>query len=203
MNQGPVSNSPETIAYAARELLDAGMAASRANDSTRALSLFAQAGATAPGWALPHFLSGSEYAALGQWAEAEVELANAVLLEPGLEIARYQLGLLQFSSGRSSAALVTWQPLAASVDSPWLADFVQAFAALAQDDFPQAKACFGSGLRRDGVNPAVASDIEKVLAGMAAQRPPQAAAGFAPSKAARSDASSHVLVANYDKFKLH
>ena len=92
-------------------MLQAGLAASQANDPQRALQLFAQASAARPASGVPHFLAGSEYAALGQMEQAEAELANAVLLAPAFHIARYQLGLLQFSSGRAATALVTWEPL--------------------------------------------------------------------------------------------
>jgi tetratricopeptide (TPR) repeat protein len=182
----------------ARALLNAGIAASQGNDLERALSLFAQASAAMPGWGLPHFLSGSEYASLGQWDKAEAELANAVLLSPDLHLARYQLGLLQFSSGRAAAALVTWQSLLAEGLEPSLADFVRGFAALAQDAFEDARAHFERGLANAGVNPAVAGDIQKVLHNF-----PAAAQAGSAAHALALESSSHVLVANYDRFKLH
>jgi tetratricopeptide (TPR) repeat protein len=147
----------------ARSLLDAGIAASQSNDSVRALGLFAQASEALPEWALPHFLIGSEYAAMGQWEKAEAELANAVLLGPDLHLARYQLGLLQFSSGRAAAALVTWQSLVDLPKEPYLSDFVRGFAALARDAFAEAISNFERGLAQPSVNVAVAGDIRKVL----------------------------------------
>lgn len=192
------TTAPSAPADAARKLLEAGIAASQNNDSTEALALFAQAGAAAPGWALPHFLLGSEYASMGQWEQAESELANAVLLAPDLHVARYQLGLLQFSSGRAAAALVTWQPLAGLVEQPSLSDFVQGFAALARDAFDEARELFQRGLAHPGVNQAMAGDIQRVLD----QLPEQPDHEQAPSATA-SENLSHVLVANYDKFNLH
>lgn len=186
---------------AARSLLAAGIAASQNNHSAEALSLFAEVLVAAPGWALPHFLMGSEYASLGQWDKAEAELANAVLLEPGLHIARYQLGLLQFSSGRAAAALVTWQPLSELSTDLWLADFVQGFAALAQDAFADAKALFERGLARPDVYPAVAGDVQKVLAAFPGEKTAESA-NQSPVGAA-AEPTSHVLVANYGAYKLH
>ena len=184
---------------AARRLMDAGIAASRSNDSALALGLFAQASAAMPGWGLPHFLSGSEYAALGDWAKAEAELANAVLLAPGLHLARYQLGLLQFSSARAAVALVTWQPLLGSQEEPSLSDFVQGFAALAQGLFDEARGHFRRGLSHASVNPSVAGDIGKVLEKLlaASSTREELADQAAP------EPLSHVLVANYDRSKLH
>ena len=193
---------PSTDADARREadaLLQAGLAASQENDSQAALDLFAQASAVYPASGLPHFLAGSEYAALGQIDKAEGELANAVLLAPDFHIARYQLGLLQFSSGRAATALVTWQPLFSLDDAQALGHFVRGFAALAQDDFAGAKAHFDAGLVRNTENAALSGDIQKVLQGMSdAQAQTQGAIPQAAQE--HSEAAAHVLLSNYGKF---
>lgn len=182
----------------ARQLVDAGAAASRSNDSARALSLWREASAALPSWGLPHLLIGSEYASQGEWEKAEAELANAVLLAPELLLARYQLGLLQFSSGRAAVALVTWQLLLANEQDPSLSDFVQGFTALAQDLFEEARGHFGRGLGRPGANPAVAADVRKVLEKM----PPRVATAQS-SPNGEGNAQAHLLLANYEHFKLH
>ncbi len=186
---------------AADNLMQAGLAASQANDAEKALELFAQASAAAPASGMPHFLAGSEYAALGQYDKAEAALANAVLLAPTFDIARYQLGLLQFSSGRAAVALVTWQPLFDLDDTQALGHFVRGFAALAQDDFVQAKAHFQTGVERNSGNPALSADIRKVMQGIddaAAKTAPEAPA---PRDAAEAGPSAaHVLLSNYGKF---
>jgi tetratricopeptide (TPR) repeat protein len=188
----------------ADELLQAGLAASQANETEKALELFAQASAACPSSGVPHFLTGSEYAALGQYEKAEAALANAVLLAPAFDIARYQLGLLQFSSGRAAVALVTWEPLFARDETQALGHFVRGFAALAQDDFTQAKAHFHAGLDRNTDNAALSADIQKVLQGiedvLAANA--KAAEGAAtPQEPAPADqAANHILLSNYGKF---
>ncbi|MBA2675085.1 hypothetical protein [Ramlibacter sp.] len=186
-----------------RTLLDMGIAASMADRPAQALALFAQAAAAAPTWALPHFLLGSEYAAQSDIGNAEAALANAVLLDPELHIARYQLGLLQFSSGRAAAALVTWQPLSALEGLQGLPAFVRGFAAMAQDDFAGAKQHFHAGLAQADINAAVAGDIRKVLADVEALRVPGVASAPAPVQPAEISSTAHVLVSAYDKYKLH
>jgi len=203
----------EDAEAAARAFVEAGIAASQSDDSANAIALFAQASAAAPAWALPHFLAGSEYAARHDWAAAENALAMAVALDDSFEIARYQYGLLQFTAGKAAQALVTWQPLVQSAESPWLGAFVKGYAMLAGDDFDGARAFFESGLRHAGVNPAVASDIHKMLDGMAAAQrdidqasAPAADAAVVDAPTASndtSDASAHVLLSNYDRLKLH
>ena len=179
-------------------LVQAGLAASQANDADRALDLFAQASAACPSSGIPHFLAGSEYAARGQIDRAEAELANAVLLAPALHIARYQLGLLQFSTGRVAVAIVTWGPLFNLDDTHALGHFVRGFTALAHDQFAPAKSHFEAGLARNTDNAALSHDIEQVLRGIHdAQGQP--AAPVSPEEPSSGDAA-HVLLSNYGKF---
>jgi tetratricopeptide (TPR) repeat protein len=141
-----------------------------------------------------HFLIASELASAGNFDRAEAEFAHAVLLAPAWTIARYQLGLLQFTSGRAAIALVTWAPLF-DLDAPnCLAHFVRGFAALAQDDFAQAQSQFRAGLSCTIDNPALASDIEKVLARIECTH-----ASPTTTEPEREGASSHVLVSNYGR----
>ena len=173
-------------------MLRAGLAASQANEVEKALQLFAKASRACPASGVPHFLAGSEYAALGQVDKAEAELANAVLLAPAFHVARYQLGLLQFSSGRAAAALVTWGPLFELADGQALKHFVRGFAALAQDEFAQAKSHFEAGLVRNTENAALSHDIEKILRGIDAQAHPCEAS-------AHPEPAAHILLSNYGK----
>ena len=195
----PHPPSGEEQAGNPQALLEAGLAASQANDVGLALDYFERAGDAAPGWAIPHFLIGSEYAAQGQMDKAEAAIANSVLLDPGLHIARYQLGLLQFSSGRAAAALVTWQPIMQLQGEQGLPDFVRGFAALAQDQIDEAKAYFAAGLAVPDVNPAVAGDIQKILGGLAGLgKDPAGEPAQSPN-----EPSAHVLVSSYNKYSLH
>lgn len=176
--------------------LQAGLAASRRNDVEAALAFFAEACAALPTDPMPQFLLGSELASAGQMDRAEAALANAVLLAPGFQVARYQLGLLQFSSGRPATALVTWAPLIAQDPDNALSHFVRGFAALAQDDLRGARASFEAGLSRPIENAAIAADIEKVLARIA-----QVSGGerVRPEAEQQEADGLHVLISNYGK----
>lgn len=173
-------------------LIAQGLAASRDNRSRAALDLFAEASALVPSSGIPHFLIGSEHAAAGNMAAAEAALANAVLLSPDFVLARYQLGLLQFSSERAALALVTWRPLFSLGEGESLGHFVRGFAALAQDRFEDALAHYRKGLDCGGRNPAVAADIVQIVDAVQRllQREEAPRAG---------EASSHVLLAGYGR----
>jgi tetratricopeptide (TPR) repeat protein len=173
------------------QLIAQGLAASAEDRSEAAMDLFAQASAVVPSSGVPHFLIGSEHASAGNLEAAEVAFANAVLLAPDFHIARYQLGLLQFSSQRAAIALLTWQPLFGLAESEPLGHFVRGFAALAEDRLRDAIAHFQSGLERNASNPALASDIDKVIQAL------QALLQRNSSQPATDAAPAHVLLSRY------
>ena len=184
--------SPEAI-------VDAGVAASRSTESEQALRLFARASALSPRWAIPHLLMGSEYASTGKFDEAETALANAVLLDEELHIARYQLGLLQFSSGRPAAALVTWAPICDRSIAQGLPDLVRGFAALAGGHIEEAKTMFSTGLARPDVNAAVAGDVRKILGGLDSSMEGQQDGATDTVQ----EMPMHVLLSGYNQNKPH
>ncbi|HEX7888954.1 MAG TPA: hypothetical protein VF522_06290 [Ramlibacter sp.] len=145
------------------QLLQEGLAASRSDQTEAALALFARASEADPASGLPHFLIGSEQASAGNFQAAELSFACAVLLAPAFTLARYQLGLLQFSSQRAPLALLTWQPLFQLPEEDALHHFVHGFAALAQDAFDEALQHFRSGLACQPANPALCADILQVI----------------------------------------
>lgn len=168
-----------------------GMAASQNNHGETALRLFAQASALAPQSALPHFFSGSEHAAAGRVGPAEASFASALLLSPEFMLARYQLGLLQFSSQRAPLALLTWQPLLQLPDTDALLHFVRGFAALARDQTAHALQHWRAGLACQLANAAVADDIGKMVEAVTHL--------VSPARRAEEPSPSHVLLSGYSR----
>lgn len=140
-----------------------GLAASQAGRASEALALFARASEADPTSGVPHFLIGSEHASAGDFQAAELAFARAVLLAPGFPLARYQLGLLQFSSQRVPLAFLTWEPLLALPDTDALAHFVRGFAALAQDALDEALGHYRTGLACNPPNAALRADIVQLI----------------------------------------
>lgn len=201
MNKASDSTTP--VGEADR-LLQQGVDASRAGNPDTALALLRQAGGLQPGSAVPQFLIGSELAQLGQIAQAESALANAVLLAPAWHIARYQLGLLQFTAGRVSVALITWSPLFELPPSSALRRFVNGFAALAHDDLQHAIVRFREGLALNRENEPLNGDVRLLIdrienslgAGSASQAVQQPAIST-PAQRDEPEADVHVLLSNY------
>ncbi len=178
--------------------LQEAISASAQGDSTTALALFSQAASEQPNSGVPHLLMGAEHAKLGEIDRAEAGFANALLLEPGLLIARYQLGLLQLTSARAAIALVTWQPLLQLDDSNPLPHFVRGFEALAHDQFDEANRYFEAGLTRNVDNPPLSDDIRKVLERIDAIQTPLHQTPTDVEQEA-SEVDFHFLLSNYQQ----
>lgn len=144
-------------------ILREAIAASQRDDSDRAIALLQEAMTQFPQSALPHFLLAAEHAQQGRKADAETAFSNALILQPTLHIARFQLGLLQFSSGRPAPAMLTWQPLLDLPDGDALKLFVQGFGHLAQDGFAEALTCFTAGMQANRDNPPLNTDIDRIV----------------------------------------
>ena len=191
----------QTLPSALPPLLAQAIDASSNGDAELALSLFAQATQDPEVSASTHFLMGAEYAAMGKMDEAEAGFSTAVLLAPGLHVARYQLGLLQFSSGRVAAAFLTWQPLVEGDPETALCQWIKGFAALAQDDFATARNHFEAGIQLNTGNPPMSADIQRVLAEIdqlvaTGVVPGDGTPGVTESETEEGD-QAHVLLSNY------
>jgi hypothetical protein len=137
--------------------------------------------------AAAHLLAGAAHAEAGRLTEAENEFAAAALMAPQLHIARFQLGLLQWSSGRSNVALVTWQALMELPSGVDLGHFARAFRAWVASDSPGAAAEFRHGIACCG-NAPLARDMQKLLDAIAGSQVQD---------------GQHVLLKNYGAGQLH
>jgi tetratricopeptide (TPR) repeat protein len=204
-----VSMTPSLPAGLPPSVSDA-LQVSAAGDSEGAIRLLRAAAAEDPTSGLVQFLLAAELAQAGAIGEAEAAYASAVLLAPQFHIARFQLGLLQFTSGRAAIALLTWQPLLALGDDEPLPHFVRAFAALAGDHFAQALASFAAGIAHNSENEPLNADMRKVMAGIEdLLRTKSAEAEHKPltvqPPATDEDAGEgdHVLLSNYHSQSSH
>ncbi|SEL71573.1 hypothetical protein SAMN05216359_114118 [Roseateles sp. YR242] len=176
------------------------LAASASGDTDTALQLFRHAVDEEPESPLPPFLLGAELAQLGRINEAIQAYAAATLLAPTFHMARYQLGLLQFTSGHAALALVSWQPLFLLPATEPLRAFVHGFAALANDQFPEALTHFRAGQAMNTENVPLNGDIQLVIDRIEALK--QTAQATREVDTANEDAS-HVLLSNYRSGPMH
>lgn len=149
-----------------------------------------------------HFLRGSLLAGAQRYAEARTVMGRAVELAPDYPIARYQLGFLEFTSGDTVAAAVTWAPLQRLGLNAPLALFAQGLQLLTQDRFAEAVAVLEDGIARNTELPPVNNDIQLIIDGvkalMAGAVPADSEPGSEPTSAA------HLLLRQYgDKSTKH
>ncbi len=199
----------------------AAVAATESDDGEAALGHLRRAARLDPSSGLPHLLMAAELAHKRLYADAEASFATAVLLAPRLSVARFQLGLIQFTSGRVQMALLTWQPLAELGPADPLGRFVDGFGALAADDLDAARDAFQRGLALGGPNEPLNRDIARLLAEIdrlpaarrdvptqptspsaASTRPPAENGSKPPTVEEHDEAardSMHVLLAGYGR----
>lgn len=117
-----------------------------------------------------HFLRGSLLAGQRDYAEARTAISRAVEIAPDYAIARFQLGLLELSSGDAAAADATLEPLAGQASGDALVLFARGLRHLARDNFDEAEALLRQGIACNREHPLVSGDMEMILAGIAESR---------------------------------
>jgi tetratricopeptide (TPR) repeat protein len=103
------------------------------------------------------------YAQAQDYDRAEATYIAALQRAPDLAIARFQLGLLQFTSARPAVASMTWQALDRLDDRHPLKLFKTAFECLARDEFAGAIQGFQDGIAHNVENPPLNRDMQMVI----------------------------------------
>lgn len=148
------------------ELLALALEASRRDDTGHAMAYLKEAAARDDASAEALFMLGSEYAQIGLIAEAQQAMARSLERPGALPIARFQLGLLQLTSGDPLSAQTTWMPLAQLPDShpqAYLKTFQRGMNELIADAFDAALASLRAGIAANQENAALNADMAKVI----------------------------------------
>ena len=119
-----------------------------------------------PGDPRLHFLHGSLLAGAGRFEEARSAMGRSVDIAPDYAIARFQLGLLELSSGDAAAACATLDPLARDEAEAALPLFARGLQSLARDELAAARALLRRGIAVNSEHPLVSRDMELIIAGI-------------------------------------
>lgn len=138
-------------------------------------------------------LLGAELVHAKQLDRAEAAYTAALNLAPDFAIARFQLGLLQFTSARPAVAMATWSLLERLDENHPLRLFKMGLEALGQDRFAEARQWLERGIASNKENPALNRDMRLVLDRIAALGP---AAGQG-ERPAGAGGEHHVLISSY------
>jgi tetratricopeptide (TPR) repeat protein len=137
-----------------------------------------------------HFLYGSLLAAGGRYEEARMSMRQSVELAPDYEIARFQLGLLELSSGDAAAADLTLEPLAAGHSEAALPLFARGLRHLARDELVAAADLLRRGIASNRDHPLVSRDMELIIARIEE-------GGAEPEKKGEPVSAAHLLLQEY------
>lgn len=122
-----------------------------------------------------HFLRGSVLAGERRYEDGMAAIGQALALEPGYDIARFQLGFLQFTSGDPTSASRTWEPFMQADDGDPLRLFSEGLMALTTDDVSTALDKLDRGVRNNTENAALNRDMSLLVAELRRQRGDDAA----------------------------
>lgn len=109
------------------------------------------------------FLLAAEYAEIGLHDRAVEGMKRALQINPGLEIARFQLGLVHYAKGQISDAAEAWEPLDQLDDKHSLRLFKSALLNIAGADYGSAIPLLEKALTAEPAIPALRSDISRLL----------------------------------------
>lgn len=149
------------------ELLALAVEATKRGDSAHSMAYLKAASERADTSAEVLFLLGSEYAQVGMIEQARHNLQRSVDLAPHHALARFQLGLLQLTSGLPDLAEAAWAPLEALDPTEPQAASLQAFRRglchLIRDEFAATIDELERGMSLNVENPALNANMQRMV----------------------------------------
>lgn len=147
----------------AEELLHLAIDATGEGRHEVAVSCLKQALEMTPDDARVIYLLAAEHAQLRMFDRAMQGMARALELAPELAIARLQLGLLYLSFDRIDETVAVWQALDELADNEPLKLFKQGLSALIREDYDSCERSLRSGIELNRSNPALNTDMQRIL----------------------------------------
>jgi len=147
----------------AEELFYLAMKASDEGNREKTISLLKQSIAREP-QANALYILGAEYAELGMNKRAIDLISRALTLDPSLETARFQLGLLYMANSLLADARTAFEPLLELETDAYLYQFAFGMSHLLDDDADAAIACLQQGIELNQENEALNRDMRNVIA---------------------------------------
>lgn len=142
-----------------------------------------------------HFLLGTQYAQIGMYEDAERFMQLAVTFEPEFDIAVFQLGLLQLTSGKPDAAEASWQGLDFLPAGHGLNHFRRGMLALQRNALAEAETELRAGLATPLPNAPLLAEMQRITDNIVKMR---AEAGDAPAEEGQGEAGDeHLFLSAY------
>jgi hypothetical protein len=110
-----------------------------------------------------HFLQGSVLAGLQQYKEGRSAMARAIEIAPGFELARFQLGFLQLTSGLAADATATWEPFSELDEDAPFRILTEGLNCLSRDEFVECDRLLRLGMQLNTEHPLINNDMQLLL----------------------------------------
>ncbi|MDH5229505.1 MAG: tetratricopeptide repeat protein [Gammaproteobacteria bacterium] len=146
------------------ELLNLALDASRKEDFQKSLELLKAVIGQDDKNAKAHYLLGAVHAQLSLYDKAVDDLARALDIDPNLDSARFQLGLLFISSHRLDDAIQVWEKLDRLGDDNPLVLFKTGLVHLANDEYDQCIRLLEQGIEKNNILESLNNDMRKIMA---------------------------------------
>ena len=188
--------------FTASEYIHLATIANSRNDHFGAIGFLKEALAAEPKNATAHYVLSMLCAELGLIERATRELEEVLQIEPKMDGARLQLGLL-YSQGGNPAGAKQHLALLQKSDNPELQAYAEALLALHANDVEQAKDRLVEALRMPGTNTAIKRDMNKLFQSLVAvpHAPIPAATPEKAVETVKSAAPSSSLPAAYEHIR--
>jgi tetratricopeptide (TPR) repeat protein len=148
------------------ELLHLAVEATRRGEHGSSISYLKEGVTRFPDDAKLAYVLGAEFAQIGIYDKAENEMQRAILLDPELFTASFQLGLLQMTLGKVEEAKLSWKNIdkLPKEHSLWL--FKTGLEELAAEKFAIARELLSQGISSNDFSPELSKDMTTILESM-------------------------------------
>ncbi|VUD61816.1 hypothetical protein TDB9533_02900 [Thalassocella blandensis] len=178
------------------ELIHLALHAIEKSDHHKALEFLNECLETNPGDANVLFLIGAEHAEIGLNARAIREMERALEINPALEVAALQLGLLYSQQGNEEKAIEVWTGLKTTTEDQSLLQFCEGFLLICDRNFDEAKIALRNGIEANHTLPALNLSVENILKSL------EASANSSEERTAQNEPSSSVYLGAYTQSNL-
>jgi len=145
------------------ELLHLALRATQSNQTEEGIQYLKRALEQSPDNANVLYLLGALHAEIGMYPRAIEEISHAVKIDPNLNAAHFQLGLLHLTSGDLANAKDTWKALDKLGETNELFLFKTGMLLLSNDQFEECIEYLEKGIKANHTNPALNKDMERMV----------------------------------------
>lgn len=195
----PANMNTDTSVLDSEELLHLAIRASAQNQHEQAISHLKYAIGKDPDSAKLYYMLGAEHAEIGLYDRAVEEMAKAARMDPSLETAHFQLGLLYITSGNVQKAIDAWKALDARGENNYLYLFKTGLTHLANNEFGSCVHFLEKGIALNQGNEALNRDMKKILEEAKAALDSQTNGHDSTQSKTKNNKTANILLTAYQK----